>query len=424
MRRCLIVPVTLVTVLAVTGCEFRGYNYVLRLPGTEGGGSAAYQVEVELSNVVNLVPNSTVRVNDVVVGTVRDIRLQDWHAVVTVSLNGDVRLPANATAKIGQTSVLGAKHVELAPPTMEQPTGELEDGGTIPLSRTGRFPETEEVLAALSLVLNGAGLAQVRTIVSELNNAFEGRENSVRSVLDQLNILVRGLDAQKADIVSAIEGLNRLSGRLADQKEVLAGALDNLPPALAVLNRERADLTATLTALGNLEDVAVRVVNSSRADLLANLRDLEPALAALANAGQELADSLLVAGALIFPLRTYKNAFRGDYANLDATFDLTLTQLDNAFLSGTPLEGFLIGLEGLLGQLPGLGTQAANPLRVPVAPSPPPADPGPAQPAPASAAPLPDIPPPPPGGGAPPAPPAPPPGDAPPLGPLGQLLGG
>jgi len=39
-----------------------------------------------------------------------------WHALVTMRIDGDVELPANATAKLGQTSLLGSLHVELAPP--------------------------------------------------------------------------------------------------------------------------------------------------------------------------------------------------------------------------------------------------------------------------------------------------------------------
>ena len=45
---------------------------------------------------------------------------------------------------------------------------------SIPLERTGRNPEVEEVLGALSLLLNGGGVAQLKTIASELNMALDG----------------------------------------------------------------------------------------------------------------------------------------------------------------------------------------------------------------------------------------------------------
>ena len=60
-----------------------------------------------MPDVDNIEPNSRVRVGDVNVGNVTKIERQGWHALVTMALNGDVELPANATAKVGQTSLLG-----------------------------------------------------------------------------------------------------------------------------------------------------------------------------------------------------------------------------------------------------------------------------------------------------------------------------
>ena len=71
----------------------------------------------KLPDVNNIEPNSRVRVGDVNVGNVTRIERQGWHALVTMRINGGVELPANATAKMGQTSLLGSQHIELAPPT-------------------------------------------------------------------------------------------------------------------------------------------------------------------------------------------------------------------------------------------------------------------------------------------------------------------
>src|ERR1700689_1182055 len=109
-----------VALAGLTGCEWRDVNS-LPLPGTEGNGPGSYQVQAELPDVTNIEPNSRVRVGDVTVGAVTKIQRQGWHALVTMRPNGDVALPANATAKIGQTSILGTLHVELAPPTDQPP---------------------------------------------------------------------------------------------------------------------------------------------------------------------------------------------------------------------------------------------------------------------------------------------------------------
>ena len=108
--------------VCLSGCGWQGVNS-LPLPGTQGGGRDAYQVQAQLPDVSNIQPNSRVRVNDVTVGTVTRIERQGWHALITMKLNGDVDLPENATAKVGQTSLLGTLHVELAAPTDVAPVG-------------------------------------------------------------------------------------------------------------------------------------------------------------------------------------------------------------------------------------------------------------------------------------------------------------
>jgi phospholipid/cholesterol/gamma-HCH transport system substrate-binding protein len=131
----------LAVVLAVglSGCEWRGLNS-LPMPGTHGGGPGSFEVKAQLPDVAYIEPNSRVRVGDVNVGTVSKIERQGWHALVTMKLNGDVDLPANATATLGQTSLLGSLHIELDPPTGVPPQGKLRDGSLIPLSAGGAYP--------------------------------------------------------------------------------------------------------------------------------------------------------------------------------------------------------------------------------------------------------------------------------------------
>ena len=108
---------TIVVLAAITGCaSWRGLN-TLSLPGTQGGGPGSFEIQAQMPDISNLQPNARVRVADVTVGTVTKIERQDWHALLTMKLNGGVDMPANATIKLGQTSLLGSLHVELAPPT-------------------------------------------------------------------------------------------------------------------------------------------------------------------------------------------------------------------------------------------------------------------------------------------------------------------
>lgn len=162
------IGLTLVMIAAVVAsCGWRGLNS-LPLPGTQGNGPGSFAVQAQLPDVNNIQPNSRVRVADVTVGHVTKIERQGWHALVTMRLDGDVDLPANATAKIGTTSLLGSYHIELAPPKGEARQGKLRDGSLIALSHGSAYPSTEQTLAALSLVLNSPGVRKIPAPIIEL----------------------------------------------------------------------------------------------------------------------------------------------------------------------------------------------------------------------------------------------------------------
>lgn len=323
-----VVAVALGSVL-LTGCDFDVYE--LPLPGGTDTGSNPMTVTVEFTDVLDLVPQSTVKVNDVSVGKVTDVALEGETAVVTLELRDDTELPANARAEIRQTSLLGEKFVSLEAPEEGASTQTIADGDEIPLERTGRNPEVEEVLGALSLVLNGGGIAQLKTIAGELNLALEGREDSARSVLTQVRTLVGTLDENKADIVAAIESVNQLAIDVDEQQDTIDLALDELPSALVSLDKQRGDLVKMLRALDDLGDVGVRVIKASKDATIESVRQLQPVLTQLANSGDALVDAFHVF--LTYPFvdevvgrdpQVARNLHMGDYTNLSAELDIDL----------------------------------------------------------------------------------------------------
>ncbi|WP_375487885.1 MCE family protein [uncultured Mycobacterium sp.] len=359
--------------VGLSGCGFHGANS-FPLPGTKGRGPGSYTVQAQMPDVQSLQQNSRVRVNDVTVGNVTKIEVQGWHALVTMKIDGDVDLPANATATLGQTSLLGSVHVELAPPKGVAPEGKLKNGSLIPLSSSGAYPSTERTLAALSLLLNGGGLGQVQDITKALSTAFSGREQDLRHLLQQLDKFVAYLNDQKADIIAATDSLNNLVGQFADQKPVIDKALKTIPEALTVLKDERDNLADALAEVAKFGALAADSVNKTKQNLVKELKDLGPVLQSLADAGPALTRSLGFYGTFPFPKDTLSKWLRGDYANLTAVVDLTLSRLDASLFTGTRFECNLTELElqwgRTIGQMPSpciAGSQynPGNPLVVP-----------------------------------------------------------
>ncbi|WUL62344.1 MCE family protein [Streptomyces sp. NBC_00344] len=310
--------------LLLSGCSAPSFSVEdIPLPGGADLGPHPYRITAEFNDVLSLVPQAAVKVNDVAVGRVTKISLSpdNWSARVTMRVNGKVRLPRNAYAHLEQSSLLGEKYIQLSAPAKETAAvGRLHDGQTIPITRTNRNPEVEEVFGALSLLLNGGGISQLKTISHELNQTLGGREPKIRSMLQRVNTLVTSLDNHRSDITAALDGVNRLSATLATRRTEVGKVLTGLSPGMKVLEKQRGSLLTMLKALDTLSGVAVDTVNRSKEDMVADLKALSPTLRALADSGQDLPDSLQVL--LTYPFTDeVLRGVKGDYLNvyLDTT---------------------------------------------------------------------------------------------------------
>ncbi|MBU3061141.1 MCE family protein [Nocardia sp. NEAU-G5] len=373
--------VGLAVLLGATGCQWDGLN-TLPMPGAAGTGAGSWQVRIQMPNVTTLTRNSPVMVDDVTVGTVTSIEVQDWHALVTVSLDKGVQLPENTVASVGQTSLLGSNHVELAAPTDAPPQGQLKNGDLIPLAHAGVYPTTEQTLSSLSVVLNGGGISQLQTITHELNETFSGRENNIRDLIPQLQQLTASLNQQTGDIINAMNGLDHFGGVLARQKDDVANAIQNIHPALTVLADRRPTITKTITSLGDLSAVVDQIINQGGDNLKAELADLWPVLKGLADTGNNLTTALQALFTFPFPVFQIDKAIKGDFFNLYVTYDVTAPRLDSNFLTGTPLGGHFggvqakYGVEAALGTFAGTGGVKGDPVQGPLQGPPKPGIPG------------------------------------------------
>jgi virulence factor Mce-like protein len=407
--------------LTVTGCAFHGLNS-LPLPGAVGRGAGSDIYHVELANVLTMESNSPVMMDDVVIGSVGPMKVardpeKGWIADVEISVKRDVTIPANAVASVGQTSLLGSMHVELNPPLGQLGTGRLRPGATIPLDRSSVYPSTEQTLSSLSLVVNGGGLGQIGEIIHNFSAALSGRAGAVRDLINRLDTFVGTLDQQRDNIVTSIQALNRLGQTFAAQRDVLTEALHKVPPALEVFIKERPRLTAALDHLRVFSNTATGLINNTQADLVKDLKNLEPTIRALADVGPGLNSAIAASTVFPFTQNFVDRAVRGDYFNLHLTFDLTIPKLKSALLLGThwgqlgeqlvPAPGdpyylnyTLDPFNGGFGPRPGPPPPGAPPPAAPPPGGPPPAPaaapplfsaplPGPASPPPAPAAPLP-----------------------------------
>lgn len=359
--RALVMSVSVLVSALLSGCSFNGINSY-PLPFTKGHGADDITMTVYLQNAANLVPNSEVKYRELTIGSVRRIVFDRGDAKLTVGVERSADLPADLTARVAQKSLLGAEYLELS--SSAGPSApRLTTGQVLHLDRTGRYPETEEVLAGAAMLLNGGGLPQVRVITHELNQALDGRQADVRTLISRLVTFTRTLDQQKSAILDAIGQTDRLAHSIAVHDGTVERALTELPKGVETLDRERQKLVTTLSSLSDFGAIAHRVVSESEGNLTTTLNNLRPVTKALVDSGQNLINAA-EAITYPFPTRAISKAFFGDYINLYATFDIDPKGLLKTFLGGTPLDGVY---SGLVDGLP-LGTAAGalNPLLDPL----------------------------------------------------------
>jgi phospholipid/cholesterol/gamma-HCH transport system substrate-binding protein len=358
----------LVALLALNGCRFSG-AYDLPLPGKQVGSGDGYRVTVDFDDVVNVVPRTVVMANDVPVGQVDSVRRVGWHARVTMTIRKDIVLPKDATADVRQTSLLGEKYIQLAAPagSSVDEQGRLGDGDRIPLSATSRNPEVEEVLGALSFLLSGGGVGQLKTISVELNKMMDGRQSDIRDLLGRLDTLVGSLDDQRDNIIAAMDSVNRLTATLNRERKTVGEALDSFGPALRVLDDQEQSLVKMLRALDDLGAVGTRVIRESRQDVVATLRHLAPTLRQLANAGDSLPRGLMMMASFPFPKEAAGLA-KGDYSNalfhMDFDLDKALRGLLKGGDTGLPNIGQLCAIYAGSGSCAPLMTALCSVLKV------------------------------------------------------------
>jgi len=153
---------------------------------------------------------------------------------------------------------------------------------------------------------------------------------------------------------------------------VVDNALKTIPDALTVLKDERTDLADALDHFGRFGALAADTVDQTKDNLVKELKALGPVVQSLADAGPALTRSLGLLTTYPYAKDTLTKWLRGDYANLTAVIDLTLSRLDSSLFTGTRFEGNLTELEmqwgRTIGQLPSPYT-AGNPLVAPYHPN-------------------------------------------------------
>ncbi len=113
----------------VIGLSCLGY-LSFKLGDIHPWGSSDYEVHARFSNVAGLKDKAAVTMAGVTIGQVKNIRLDDGQALLTMGIHKDVRLEEDVIASIKTMGIIGDKYVYVSPGASEEyikPGGMIRD---------------------------------------------------------------------------------------------------------------------------------------------------------------------------------------------------------------------------------------------------------------------------------------------------------
>lgn len=295
------------------------------LPKIGGISGPTYAVTATFANVVNLPANAQVRTGAFSVGYVSSIKVEDFQAVVTMRIKRSLKLPVGTTAAIHFDTPLGEDFVLLQPP-QPAPAGAvlLADGSHIPESETQTAPSVEDAFGALGALLNGGGIDQLQTIITQTNLALDGNQQKIRSLLESLNATVTSFAQNSPSIDNALNAIAALSKTLNNGSGTISNGIATIGPAVAVLGQENQDLAGMLTQLDRLSGAANNIIQASATGTVQTVKALQPLLGQLISVQQQLGPALDAVDAFE---RNTPRITPGDYVQLAINATVQLPQV-------------------------------------------------------------------------------------------------
>lgn len=238
------------------------------------GGGSHYEVTAEFDRAVNLFPGNPVRVVGVDVGRIKRIEVPEGSDVVRVkvAINRDAKLPADVRAVIVPQALIGERYLQFDPPY----TGgeELENGATIPASRTGVPTEFDEVLDQVNDYLRELSPEEVARAVTNIAAVLDGNGEKLGRTLENAEEAIDVLRDNDDELIALVSTLSDLNETLASRDEELGELIEDWNLLAATLAANRQDIDAALNGLARMTRELALLLRDHRPDLESDIATL------------------------------------------------------------------------------------------------------------------------------------------------------
>ena len=236
------------------------------------GGSIT--VTALMADSAGLFVGNDVGVLGVPVGTVTSIEPEGTHVRVTLSIDSDQPVPADAGAVVVARSVATDRYVELTPVYHSGPR--MKSGAVIPEDRTRTPVDFDEVLEALDTFATGIAGSEATTgaianILREGSRAVDGKGELFNEAITSLGGAVSSIAGRRADIAGTVRSLDALTATIAANRQLTEDFVTQVSRASRLLADERTNFRSALRSLGDAVELVATFAHENRQQLVRSL---------------------------------------------------------------------------------------------------------------------------------------------------------
>ena len=242
--------------------------------GLVGGGSDTMTVKAYFADSAGLFVGNDVGVLGVNVGKVTAIEPDGDKVLVTMEIDADQPVPADAGAVVVARSVATDRYVELTPVYRSGPR--LHAGSTIALDKTRTPVDFDQILESLNRFATGIGgnkrtTKAVQRFIDAGAAALQGRGPLLNQTIHSLAEGVDGIAGQRENIAATLKSLDVLLSTVASNQQTARTFIRQVAEASSMLADERENFRQALRALDKAVTTVARFAVDNRAEIVRNL---------------------------------------------------------------------------------------------------------------------------------------------------------
>ncbi|HET6794733.1 MAG TPA: MlaD family protein [Acidimicrobiales bacterium] len=294
------------------------------LAGCSSGGGGSITATAVFDDVSDLAVGAPVQLADIAVGSVSGIDLDGRRARVVMHIERSADVPADVTAEVRVTTVLGERFVELVPPGPARASATLADGATIADTRV--VPDLEQLVQGGAQVFGPISASQLAVLVQAGAQGFGSEGPALHQLLSGFASVTAGYATRTADIKALVSSLDQLGSSTAPDAQSTAQSISNLARATGILADESSRFNDLLSALNGMAVQSRSLLEGYSNQIGDQFKGLASVTSAVASRQQDLAS-------LIHYLLGHNQA------TATATYNRFVQVLDDLVVCGLPNGG-------------------------------------------------------------------------------------